>query len=344
VRKIPFAAVLLGLGLVIGVHGQETIGEFSRLILGGVAGAGTVDIRTGTGSPESVVTGDKGDLFIRTDGGVATTAYFKETTSSTTGWAAVAPGTGGPGALKVQTGTGTPEGAVTGAIGDIFLRTNGSAGTSFYIKESGAGNTGWVPGTTPASTTTFTGKTYDAEGSGNLLTLPFTHWFTTALCQNTTPVVLWNLPTVDPAVAACNTGTNMQKGTLDFADAGNALSAQQSMMLSTGFTGAANSIDYNLYWFTSATTGNVVWQVAHRCTATGDDTDQTFIAADTVTDAAQGTTNRLNLAIVASASTTGCAAGSVITFKVTRDPAHASDTLAASARLYGIELTYRRAI
>jgi hypothetical protein len=44
----------------------------------------------------------------------------------------------------VRAGAGTPEGAVTAAIGSMFLRTDGGAGTTLYIKESGAGNTGWV--------------------------------------------------------------------------------------------------------------------------------------------------------------------------------------------------------
>ena len=44
----------------------------------------------------------------------------------------------------ITSGTGTPEGAVTAPVGSIFLRTNGGAGTTFYVKESGVGNTGWV--------------------------------------------------------------------------------------------------------------------------------------------------------------------------------------------------------
>jgi hypothetical protein len=43
-----------------------------------------------------------------------------------------------------RSGTNTPEGAVTAPIGSLFQRTNGSTGTSLYIKESGTGNTGWV--------------------------------------------------------------------------------------------------------------------------------------------------------------------------------------------------------
>lgn len=48
------------------------------------------------------------------------------------------------GAAKITSGTGTPEGVVTGNVGDLFLRTDGGAGTCFYVKESGSGNTGWA--------------------------------------------------------------------------------------------------------------------------------------------------------------------------------------------------------
>jgi hypothetical protein len=41
-------------------------------------------------------------------------------------------------------GTGSPEGVITANVGSIFMRTDGGAGTSFYVKESGTGNTGWV--------------------------------------------------------------------------------------------------------------------------------------------------------------------------------------------------------
>jgi hypothetical protein len=44
----------------------------------------------------------------------------------------------------ISAGTGTPEGVLTATVGSMFMRTDGGAGTSFYIKESGAGNTGWV--------------------------------------------------------------------------------------------------------------------------------------------------------------------------------------------------------
>lgn len=41
-------------------------------------------------------------------------------------------------------GTGSPEGAVTAGVGSLFSRTDGGSGTSLYVKQSGAGNTGWT--------------------------------------------------------------------------------------------------------------------------------------------------------------------------------------------------------
>jgi hypothetical protein len=51
---------------------------------------------------------------------------------------------GGTVAFTTQ-GTGDPEGVVTAPVGSVFLRTDGGAGTTFYVKESGTGNTGWAP-------------------------------------------------------------------------------------------------------------------------------------------------------------------------------------------------------
>jgi len=45
---------------------------------------------------------------------------------------------------RVLRASGTPEGAVTAAVGTLYLRTDGGAATTLYVKESGAGNTGWV--------------------------------------------------------------------------------------------------------------------------------------------------------------------------------------------------------
>lgn len=45
---------------------------------------------------------------------------------------------------NISTGTGSPEGVVTAKVGSLYLRSDGGASTTLYVKESGTGNTGWV--------------------------------------------------------------------------------------------------------------------------------------------------------------------------------------------------------
>ena len=42
-------------------------------------------------------------------------------------------------------GTGSPEGVVTAGVGSLYSRLDGGANTSLYVKQTGAGNTGWQP-------------------------------------------------------------------------------------------------------------------------------------------------------------------------------------------------------
>lgn len=193
-------------------------------------GSTLVDVRTGSGSPEGIVTAPVGSLFLRNDGSSGTTLYIKESGAGNTGWVAVNPSgssltagdaitidgtnielgsatpatktisiigaagfdfgavlfdnipfqanveftaeapsivldastkvtidtpdlgitssvvrlkdTGTP--VDIRTGTGTPEGVVTANPGSLFLRTDGGAGATLYVKETGVGNTGWA--------------------------------------------------------------------------------------------------------------------------------------------------------------------------------------------------------
>lgn len=50
----------------------------------------------------------------------------------------------GTGSAIWTAGQDSPEGVVTAIRGSLYLRTNGGAGTTLYVKESGTGNTGWV--------------------------------------------------------------------------------------------------------------------------------------------------------------------------------------------------------
>lgn len=51
---------------------------------------------------------------------------------------------GGAAGPSVITGTGSPQSAVTAPVGSLYLRTDGGAGSTLYVKESGTGNTGWA--------------------------------------------------------------------------------------------------------------------------------------------------------------------------------------------------------
>lgn len=44
----------------------------------------------------------------------------------------------------IKRGTGSPEGVHTADVGSLFIRSDGGATSTLYVKESGAGNTGWV--------------------------------------------------------------------------------------------------------------------------------------------------------------------------------------------------------
>lgn len=50
----------------------------------------------------------------------------------------------GSGTTRWYAGTGSPEGVVTATVGSLYSRTDGGAGTSLYVKETGSGNTGWA--------------------------------------------------------------------------------------------------------------------------------------------------------------------------------------------------------
>lgn len=78
-------------------------------------------------------------------GSVAAAAANSHTQNTDAGTANNAFYIGGTGGPRVRQGTGVPNGVVTGSVGDLFLRTDGGANTTLWVKESGtATNSGWV--------------------------------------------------------------------------------------------------------------------------------------------------------------------------------------------------------
>jgi hypothetical protein len=183
---------------------------------------------------------------------------------------------------------------------------------------------------------------YNAESTGNVLTVPEAHEFAVANCDTSGGGYSgWDIPSSGNPTYACISGTDSRVGALDFTE-GSTQYAFQRFRLPQDWTG---TVTIYLYWSSTATSGNAVWQLQTTCVAdTEIVVDSTWNTVQTVTDATQGTTNRLNTATIASVTTTGCAAGELFKFRLYRDPAHASDTIAATARLISVQWVYRRAI
>lgn len=109
----------------------------------------------------------------------------------------------------ITAAAGSPEGVLTAPIGSLYLRTNGSTGTTFYIKESGAGNTGWVPFSTSAVAWGAPGAIgATTPNTGAFTALSVTGQFTSTVSTGTAPLV----------VASTTKVTNLNVDLLDGGD------------------------------------------------------------------------------------------------------------------------------
>jgi hypothetical protein len=93
-----------------------------------------------------IIVGGNGQVVFTNAGIRPYTDNAKTSGSASFRWAGVYGNTFYPGAGTAQwtSGTGSPESVVTAPVGSMYTRTDGGAGTTLYVKESGAGNTGWV--------------------------------------------------------------------------------------------------------------------------------------------------------------------------------------------------------
>lgn len=72
---------------------------------------------------------------------------------------------------RTYSGAGSPEGVVTAAVGSWYLNTSGGAGTTLYVKETGAGNTGWAVVSTGGGGGTFAGDVVAWSGNAAQVTV-----------------------------------------------------------------------------------------------------------------------------------------------------------------------------
>jgi hypothetical protein len=186
--------------------------------------------------------------------------------------------------------------------------------------------------------------TLNAEQANKTVQLPRPLWRPAAGCNGSTAAPIWDLPASAAAVAACVTGTNTQKGVLDFVDA-STTTAQLTERLSSAWTG---DIGVVLTWFSgTGSTNSVVWRVRASCVADGE-TDDPAWDPDVlqITDAGKGTANQTNNAtgtLLAASHLSTCAAGELLHLEVGRLGADGADTHAATARLIGVEFLVREA-
>lgn len=232
---------------------------------------------------------------------------------------------------------------VTGILGVV----NGGSGVATItgiLKGNGtsafSAATAGTDYTSPSSTETFTNKTLDVEGTGNIFTIPRRMWFDAGACNGTTAASNFDLPTSAAPTASC-TGTTTTVGALDFVD-GSTTGAFRKVKLPASFTG---NIDINLIWFVNSTSTNAVrWQVSTGCVSDGEafSTGPSYNTASASNEAyIGGTANFRDSSSFTNVAKTNCAANDTMWVKVERVGGDVGDTLASTAHLEGMEVIIR---
>lgn len=85
---------------------------------------------------------ENGQIILRDASGAATSTF---TLANATGQLQIPSSlaVGGSSGPTISSGTGDPEGVVTAVSGSLYLRTDGAADDTLYVKNSDTTNTGW---------------------------------------------------------------------------------------------------------------------------------------------------------------------------------------------------------
>lgn len=249
--------------------------------------------------------------------------------------------------LLVRESTGNLEipngGLLISKAGGTITLTGSTSGTTILQPSAAASGTLTLPAGTDtlmgrATTDTMTGKTFDAEGTGNSLTTVDKLWFPAAGCNNSAPTPYWDTTTTNVPSAVCVTGTNVVKGLLRYT--GSTLAAQFHYKLPDDLK-ASTLWDVRILWLSGTASGTGTLTLDYACSGTGGtSTDDPAWTTGWVNQAvtASATTNAINSA-VATGLTSTCSAGALMHFRVRRTDAAGTAT---NMDIYGVELTYRR--
>jgi hypothetical protein len=286
----------------------------------------TVKIQA-SGSNLLVISGSRGGLLTVSDSGSLTNiATFSS--GSTTVLTVTTSSVQTTGQLKLNSYTtttsytGTPVGFLGFDSSGNILTTTGSAagGGGGGAGTSGTSGTAGTAGTSGANGASVTGQIILTAGGG---------W----------PSITTGAQS--PTLTA--TATNaVNFYSINFADASQTF-ANWAMPMPSDYNGG--TITAVFYWMSNnASTNSVVWGFQGRAYADSDAIDQAFGTAQTVTDA-NNATRDVNISAATAAITLGGtpAASNFVQFRCYRDGAAGGDTLAATAELLAIRITYTRA-
>lgn len=186
-------------------------------------------------------------------------------------------------------------------------------------------------------------KGYDDSFAPNWSSMPVASCIAGAAYPN------WDVPASDAPAAACATGTNTNKGVLDFDDgttSGFTSPSIQNLFPLPPDWVSTNGLEIALKWMTTdtGTSENVRWCAQVVCVADGETDDPAFDTAVCVNDLNKGgslQTNDATTIALTGASIDTCAAGELMHVKIYRDADNAADDSDGNARLVSVRLMFR---
>lgn len=246
--------------------------------------------------------------------------------------------------IIAETGAGTTAARTLTAGSSKITITNpqGIAGNpTFDVAEAQLTAANLILGVSTTNSVTLTNKTIDAEGTGNVITIPVWIVLPAAGCNNTTPAPSFDLPTSGAAVADCIGAANTT-GVLDFAD-GSTTAATAHFTTPADWDTATN-LDITVYYGgDTASTNTLRWQVSTACVADGQDTlAPSYNAASAANTAGPATIGFRKSSAFTNVAKTNCAAGETMWLKVERVGANGGDTYTGVGQLLELGILLRR--
>lgn len=160
-------------------------------------------------------------------------------------------------------------------------------------------------------------------------------------CQIGVAASGFNMPGANfPAPTCVTFDTDKVAGFVGF-DATNDESVFGHFQLPTNWTG---TLDLQLYWFATATTGNAIWSVQTQCLGANEQySDITWNPVGIATVAPAGVSNDFVVSDITSVDVTGCLGGETLFWWFYRDANAGGDTMAGDGNLVSLRYAFSEA-